>query len=408
MYNSIATPFIGLLRPPLYATLPVAAGAFMGWISWISGLPALFFSLSVITLAWIWAIVPGRLQAFLLFFGYFLAGASDTPAAADAFFGKGIAVSVALWVTHAAILALPFGLLHGARWKPLRFSLALVLVSIPPIGILGWLSPLLAAGAVFPGVGLAGYAGMIILLALAAWVPSINTKPAKRGFVVGSLAMVFVADVISAGQPQPDDWFGQNTSMGEYPEDVFEQIAHHKALRSMSTESIEAGAKLVLLPEGIAGMWSPVMGAVWSGVAQLAEENGATVLIGASTSESGGGTRMNSIVAIGADTFQTHARMPMPVSLWKPWSDESYASNMFSSGLVMVQGREAATSICYEDMLVWPLVWSFAAGDPVAILSSGNNWFGNASASRIQRISVELQARLYGVPLIRAVNQASL
>lgn len=397
---------MGLLQSPAHATLPVAAGAFMGWISWISGLPALFFSISVIALAWIWAIVPGRLQAFLLFLGYFLAGASDIPAVAETFFGNGVAAGMALWAAHAAILALPFGLLHGARWKPLRFSLALVLVSIPPIGILGWLSPLLAAGAVFPGAGPAGYAGMIILLALAAWAPSVNTKPAKSGFVVGSLAMVVVADVISAGSPQPDDWFGQNTSMGKYPEDVFEQRDRHKTLITMTNESIEAGAKLVLLPEGIAGTWSPVMGSIWSGVAQLAQERGATVLIGASTRE--GNTRMNSIVAIGADTFQTHARMPMPVSMWKPWSDESYASNMASSGLLMVQGREAATSICYEDMLVWPLVWSFAAGDPVAILSSGNNWFGNASASRIQRISVELQARLYGVPLIRAVNQANL
>lgn len=408
MYNSIVlTVFVGFLRPPVYATLPVAAGAFMGWISWISGFPTLFFSLSVVALAWIWAIVPSRLQAFLLFLGYFLAGASDIPIVADTFFGKGIVAGSVLWVAHASLLALPFGFLHGTRWKPLRFALALVLVSIPPLGILGWLSPLLAAGAMFPGTGLAGYAGMIVLLALAAWMPAINTTLAKRGFVVGILAMVVVADVISASRPQPDDWFGQNTSMGQYPEeDPSGGYERHQALKAMTKESIEAGAKLVLLPEGIAGEWSPVMGAIWSGVAQLAEERGATVLIGASTLEDG--VRMNSLVAIGADTLQTHARMPMPVSMWKPWSDEGYALNMVSSGLVTVQGREAATSICYEDLLAWPLAWSFVAGNPVAILSSGNNWFGNTSASRIQRVSVELQARLYGVPLIRAVNQANL
>lgn len=388
-----------LLKSPAYAILPVA-GAFLGWLSWISGASTHFFFISAIALSWLWGAAPGRKSASLLFLGYFLAGAMDTPEMADTF---GVPFGKSLWIAHAALLALPFGILHGPTNKALRFAVSLLVTTLPPLGILGWLSPLLAAGVMFPGWGLAGLGGMLVVLGLVSTAPVMHNKWIKTG-VIGSVFFASVVfDLVGTPYHLPaPGWFGQNTAMGRYPTDIEGQYGRHQTLMDMATASVEQGAKVVLFPEEIAGEWGAAVQAIWGRVDEKAKEKGATVLLGASTIENG--DRMNSLVAIGADSFTARARLPMPVSMWKPWSDDGYKANIFSSGLYIVQGEAVAASICYEDFLLWPLAWSFIAGQPVAVLSAGNNWFGNVSASRIQRTSIELQARLYGVPLIRAVN----
>lgn len=394
-----------VLTPRANAVLPIAGG-FLGWLSWISGLSALFFFLSVLALSYLWGRAPGRMPAFLLFLGYYLVGASDIPQLADTFFEAGGGTGVALWLAHATLLALPFGLLHGHTHRPVRYALALAAVSFPPLGILGWLSPLLSAGVMFPGFGLAGLAATLLVLSLMAWAPSIRIQWARRSLAGGMLVAAAIPGMTHGAFHLPQHgWFGQNTAMGRYPLDIGARFDRHQEIMAMTIDSIDAGAKLILYPEEILGEWGPIPAAIWSGVGQQAKERGATVLVGGSTMEDG--RRMNSLVAIGADELTVSSRMPMPVSMWKPWSSDGYAANVFSSGLATLQGRVAAVSICYEDLLVWPLAWSFAAGHPEAILSAGNNWFGNSSASRIQRVSVELQAQLYGVPLVRAINESS-
>lgn len=396
------------LRTPANASLPIV-GVFMGWISWSPGFPALFFPLAAFTLAWLWGIQRGRLPAFLLFFGYFLAIAKDIPASSQSFLGQGLAIGVVMWIVQAALVAMPFGLMHGERYKPARFAAALILFSVPPLGLLGWASPLLAAGTLFPGLGIAGLVALAALLSITTLASSSLTARGNLLVAPAVLIATLSADIVAASRMPDYSWFAQNTSLGRYPEDPAGHIERQKTLLRLAGESVDGGAKLVLLPEGIAGNWSPILEAIWTPVALRAKEQGATVLIGATT-EGADDARMNSLVAIGADSFLMHARIPMPISMWNPWSDEGYSTNLMSPGLARVQGRQVAISICYEDLLVWPLAWSFAAGDPTAILSAGNNWFGDAAATAtaIQRTSIELQARLYGVPLIRAVNQARL
>ena len=71
------------------------------------------------------------------------------------FFGPeaGIFEGVLLWITAAFILSVPWLVL----WIPdrcqflWRAPLGLALSVIPPIGIIGWASPLTAAGYLFPG-----------------------------------------------------------------------------------------------------------------------------------------------------------------------------------------------------------------------------------------------------------------
>lgn len=390
-----------LLHPAILLLLPVA-GALMGWVSWMSGFPALFFVLSAFGLAWLWGASPSGWHAFLLFLGYFLGASVVIVPMTRAFFDASIVSGVFFWIAGATLLAAPFGLLHAPGRQPLRFATALLAASVPPLGFIGWTSPLLAAGALLPGTGLAGLALMLTLLSMTTLASRSLSTTVKLAFFPALAGAVFVATLASAHRPFDYRWFGQNTFMGKYPDDPSGHTSRQIALLQMARESIEAGAQVVLFPEAIAGEWTPSLAAVWSSVNALAQQRGATIILGVTIVESG--KRMNSVVGIGREHFTLHARMPMPVSTWKPWAKDSYSMHLAAPSSVRIHDREVAFSICYEDMLTWPLAWSFATGKPEMIFSAGNNWFGNAAASRAQQVSIELQARLYGVPLIRATN----
>jgi hypothetical protein len=70
------------------------------------------------------------------------------------FFGPDVSVvgAIAFWAVCAMLLALPYALLCTAKThQPLwRAPVALLLGVIPPLGLIGFASPLTASGFLFP------------------------------------------------------------------------------------------------------------------------------------------------------------------------------------------------------------------------------------------------------------------
>ena len=134
------------------------AGALVGYLAWHPGATLLW----LLALPALWARTRQRTGAYLAFFGYYLACARDVPASVLAFDGSGAyAYAFALWVGHAALLALPWAIL----WPPqtssgavvaLRFLCCSASTLLPPLALLNWLNPLTVAGSLWPGCGWVG------------------------------------------------------------------------------------------------------------------------------------------------------------------------------------------------------------------------------------------------------------
>jgi hypothetical protein len=75
--------------------------------------------------------------------------------AARNFFGPEAAALMAVmhWAISSMLLALPWMLVWSPhrRQSLWRATLGLVLTVVPPLGVIGWASPLTAAGVLFPG-----------------------------------------------------------------------------------------------------------------------------------------------------------------------------------------------------------------------------------------------------------------
>src|ERR1700682_6834551 len=130
-----------------------------------------------------------RKHAYASMFSYYAAASWPLIPGARAFFGvQGTPIiGLFLCLGAAVLLALPWGLLftHGRGRAAFCVPLCILLTAIPPLGIIGWASPLLSAGVLFPGSKWFGLAFISIFLS------AFRFKPAQSLLSLALCALVF-------------------------------------------------------------------------------------------------------------------------------------------------------------------------------------------------------------------------
>ncbi|MGX1501300.1 apolipoprotein N-acyltransferase [Labrenzia sp. MBR-25] len=135
-----------------------------------------------------------------------------------------------------------------------------------------------------------------------------------------------------------------------------------------------------------------------------------TVIGGAAAiQKSGYDTVMVAIAGSGARILYRE-RMPVPVSMWQPWrrlTGDSGGANayMFDNPVTQVAGYRAAPLICYEQLIIWPVLQSMAINADIIVAIANGWWTGDTNITAIQRASVTAWAKLFDVPLVIAFNE---
>jgi apolipoprotein N-acyltransferase len=162
----------------------------------------------------------------------------------------------------------------------------------------------------------------------------------------------------------------------------------------------------VVLPESALGFWTPTVERLWT---KALAGQPLTVIAGASVVNDDGYD--NVLVAISGDggSVLYRERMPVPGSMWQPWrswfgQSGGARADFFANPVAELDGRKIAPLICYELLVVWPILQSMRS-DPDVIVAVGNGWWtSGTSIVAIQRASVTAWARLFGKPLTISYN----
>lgn len=381
------------LRPMLLTFASIAIGG-VGWSGHVTLLPvALAFPV-------LWSIARTRMIAALVSAGYFLAASRGLPQGVAAFYSSDIWPGFLLWLCAS----LSFVMVHAVLWtknagsRPLRYLLAAVIMAIPPFGITGWAHPVTAAGVLFPGWGwwglglmTAGLAGLVTRI----W-PAVAI--ALTGFWLWSAA-------IWTDPKLPEAWHGVDLELGvSLGRDT--DLQRQRDMIATVRRAAGDGARFVVLPESALGFWTPTVERLLRGA--LADSD-ATVIAGAVVIDAAGYD--NVLVAI--DRKGSHIlyseRMPVPGSMWQPWrswfgESGGARADFFANPVVSIGTRRAAPLICYEQLIVWPVLQSMLH-DPDAILAVGNGWWTEGtSIVAIQRAATTAWAKLFAKPLVIAFN----
>lgn len=368
----------------------------LAWSGEVLTLPA------AILLPALWAASPSRTVAAAVAAGYFLAASRGLPQGAAEFFGSSVWIGFVLWIAAP----LPFVAAHALLWtkredwrRAGQYGLIMVLMAVPPLGITGWAHPITAACVLLPGWGWWGLGATAVSLC------AMTTRMAPAV----ALAAVVATGISAADWSQPSapaGWRGVDTAVGAAfgRADAFDQ---HRSLIARVRQEANEGAKVIVLPESALGLLTPTVERLW--VDALADLD-LTVIAGAAVIQTEGyDTVMVALDRSGAKLIYRE-RMPVPVAMWQPWAkwfglSGGARATVFGDPVVEVANRRFAPLICYEQLLVWPILQS-ALHHPDAIVAIANGWWAkNTSIPAIQRASVEAWARLFDLALVTAVNR---
>lgn len=376
--------------------LLVALSAITGWVGW-SGHVLLLPLAAVFPI--FWSVARTRLQATAFSAAYYLAASRGLPQGVANFYGEEIWPGLVLWLVASSAFVTVHSLLwtHQNGWqKPVHYLAACVAMAIPPLGILGWAHPITAAGVLFPGWGWWG----LVVMAAGLVVMTTRYRPAAAMAMTGLWlwsAAEWTPPVVSAS------WIGVDLELGA---SLGRDAGLDRQRNLIGIARRHSPGTTVVLPESALGFWTPTVGRVWQ---QSLTGTGITVIAGAAVIDQRGYD--NVLVRLSADVSDIlyRERMPVPGSMWQPWrgwtGDQGGArAHFFANPFVDLGNQRLAPLICYEQLLVWPILQS-ALHRPDAIVAVGNGWWtAGTSIVDIQRTSTEAWARLFDLPLVIAFN----
>ncbi len=383
----------GHCQPILRIVILVAATATLGWgWRWGKAGPAL-----APLLVWILARTPERRHRFAAAAAYFLAGSIGLPQGAATFFGPGHELlGTVFWIASAILLALPWIWASNCTGT----VIALILDAVPPLGCFGWLSPLTAAGVLYPGTGLAGLAMLLGLYA------AIGAR--HRSLVAVTLILATVANLafLPGNRPSvpPPGWIGIDTSIGPVSSNPWQAAMQRSAWLAKAQNSARE-AKIVILPETIAGPWLP----------GTAEQIRAAIparqiwLVGATAWVSG--QRADALMEVSRSKTPNQplfvSPFPVPVSMWRPWTRDGYLATWWEPVRTLT-GVRTWVAICYDQLLPW--IWIEAVvQSPDVVLAVSNDWWARGTkVAQIQRATTWAWVRLMNIEVLKAENHQGL
>lgn len=381
------------------SSLLVIAAIAVGWIGWI-GHP-LAFGIAVLFPA-LWAASHNRWTAAAVSAGYFLAASRGLPIGVANFYETDMWLGLLLWLLAAA----GFVFVYTALWTPqygwcrsIRFLTAMMVMAVPPFGIVGWAHPITATGALLPGWGWLGLAATIAILV------AMTTRWVWLGGAVAAITFVFSAATYVPVQPLPG-WRGLDTNVGgSSVVSPFLDTDKQQELPDQVKAAARDGARVIVLPESAAGIWTPTTARLWRSAA-----GEATVLVGATHLKPDGYDNVMVAVTADGDQIAYRQRMPIPISMWRPWAgwfgQAAGASASFVGNLVVVVAdKRVAVLICYEQLLIWPVLQSFLHTSEILVATGNGWWTEGTNIIPIQKATVEAWARLFGVPVVSAFNR---
>jgi len=272
------------------------------------------------------------------------------------------------------------------------FPIALLLSIIPPIGLFNLSSPLLSSGIFFPNTGYWGIFFYIILIEFTAFLGLYYNQGVKKWIYT-----IIGITILSYGQNTKSHF----SDAFIYPLDTHyllltdnrptAHIRQQKLLKKIN----QINANSILLPENILGEFRPSDMYLWRSLPA-----NKTVLAGALIYNNDRKHYDSVILEINRYAYKIlyRQRLPVPISMWKPYSDKSANTYIFTPyKSTSFKEKKLGFSICYEIYIPY-LYLQTMIDQPDYLIAVANMWWSDSPIiDKTQKISLEAWTRLFGI-----------
>ena len=396
-----------------------------------------------------------RMSAFRNALGYYIAGLWPMIPGAQRYLEHSDSTSTAvlIWLCCSTLLALPWTL----AWTPTsrlnylwRVPLANLAFVFPPLALIGFITPISGAGYVFPGTGWFGLAGAAVLpgiaLSLLGAIPGAARTSASMGMAAvvafGLATHVFAESCLRP----PAGWEAVDTHFGNLSQSPQEFVA----MKAIQQRVARSSARVLIFPESVVPRWSEATAEFWRQTLARCRARGQVLAIGAglplsvanstnrkadaeivkqyefaaaiealnggdlslpqavttrgSTDDSRADWYENTLLFIGAYSSAFHQRIPIPVGMWRPLGSGGVPLHLSGPAVIELDNQRLAVLICYEQVLVYPVLASMLQRPTVLVGISNMYWFSSTAIPRYQASAMQAWAKLFGVPYLTATN----
>jgi len=312
-----------------------AIGALIGYIAW--GISPHLIPVSLLLFVGYGA-SEKRLHAFLLMLAYFLCGTRGMIEGTINYYGGAPLLAIGFWLAASIGFVGVYTVLwsDNAKRRTWGFLIALFLLAVPPLGIIGYISPITSAGILYPNAGFIGLGLTIIVMVVSVYFPL------KRAIKIAA-PFCFIALILNL------------TNSHELPMDNGEAVTTHTAFVPNS-DNFEAHLNMEVLAD------------------KLIRNSAATNIV-------------NTVIRFAPKSDPEvvyRQRMPVPFSMWRPWRTESIEATFFDTPVFDTGQQRIGFLICYEQLLVWPYIQSRLAGADSYVGIANHWWFADTTVPRIE------------------------
>lgn len=327
---------------------------------------------------------------------YYLTGCWPIVSAVLCYWGAHhVAAAVGAWLVSSLLLASPWAL------PPRRGGLfaALGLTALPPLGVIGWLSPLTAAGVLFPA---SGWLGILCLAVMSMFLPgAMHGNTAAKFLLASVIWLALCTNLVATPTPSPrapTGWLGVQTRIRSDYGNVLTTIQNNQAVIDAGLEQ-GARARVLVFPEAILPDWYAGTRAQFAAVMPPAQ----TWLLGVQTE------RRDAVVLARAGNAQPAPLVEAAGLLlggdWQPWNPRSLHPSWWQQ-VFELDGRRVWAAICVEQVQPWTWLEALAQRPNVILAQSNVWWAGHTQETpEIQDASTKAWARLMNLPVVSALNR---
>jgi predicted amidohydrolase len=372
---------------------------------------------------------PSRRICYAAATGYYVGALWPLAVGAKNFFGPDVSVvgAMAFWAACATLLALPYALLWTDKTQQLlwRVPLALLIGIIPPMGLIDFASPLTASGFLFPAWSWGGFALSLAGCGLIVAYPKLG--------LLGLTTLALVANILHPGDRQPPPgWQAVDTHLGAISHGPVSPLREYLAAQDIQALAVASSARVVVFPESVVPRWTRSTDLFWKPTIDTLRQNGKVVVIGALIPESAplSDTDIHAAIELlrtaheaqpiprpaephsyrnvaiirGAQSGIFLQRVPVPVSVWKPFSRGGAPLHLGGPAVLELGRERAALLICYEQIIPWTVLTAALAHPTLFVGMSNDHWATRTPIPRWQALCLRAWSRLFGVPYLLAVN----
>ncbi len=209
-------------------------------------------------------------------------------------------------------------------------------------------------------------------------------------------------------------------------------LREYLAAQQIQALATASTARIVVFPESVVPRWTVSTDLFWKPTIDTLRQNGKVVVIGALIPESP--PLSNGDVHAAIDLLQTahvaqpipgHAepyyyrnvaiirgtqsgmffqRVPVPVSVWKPFWRGGAPLDLGGPAVLELGGERAALLICYEQVIPWTVLTAALAHPTLFVGMSNDHWATGTPIPHWQALCLRAWSRLFSVPYLLAVN----